>query len=313
MGGLIVALLAGAMAPGFAWLAACSVLIGLFSAVTQQLVPFAVHLASPSQHGRVLGVMTGGILTGILLARAAAGIVADLWGWRMVYWGAAGLTLATVVMLAVRLPRLAPAVNLGYFRLLQSMGTLLRSYRPLRVAITVQALLFSAFMAFWANLAIVFQEPSYRLGPTAIGLMAVVGAGGVLAAPLAGNFADRKGPAAVVSAGAAVVVLAFVLLGLFQGSLAVMIVGALLMDVAVYAAHVANWARVHALEPTAHSRLNTIFIATMILGGACGAGAGGLAYSWWGWSGTCGYAAIAAGIAFIVSRGFPDRKPNEAR
>ncbi|WP_420651617.1 hypothetical protein [Mesorhizobium japonicum] len=46
-------------------------------------------------------------------------------------------------------------------------------------------------------------------------------------------------------------------------------------------AQAANQARIHALDPTARSRLNAIFMATMILGGACGWDLAGLAYSAW--------------------------------
>ncbi|RNJ46027.1 hypothetical protein B5V01_12320 [Mesorhizobium erdmanii] len=46
-------------------------------------------------------------------------------------------------------------------------------------------------------------------------------------------------------------------------------------------AQAANQARIHALDPTARSRLNVIFMATMILGGACGWDLAGLAYSAW--------------------------------
>ena len=40
-------------------------------------------------------------------------------------------------------------------------------------------------------------------------------------------------------------------------------------------AQAANQARIHALDLTARSRLNAIFMATMILGGACGSGLAG--------------------------------------
>jgi predicted MFS family arabinose efflux permease len=178
------------------------------------------------------------------------------------------------------------------------MGALLRSHRLLRRAVTIQALIFAAVMAFWANLVLVFEGPPYRLGPTAVGLMALIGVGGALAAPLAG----RNGPAAVVSVGAALLMLAFAIFGLLPGSLVAMAAGVLVMDLAVQASQVANQARVYALNPSARRRLNTIFMATMIFGGACGAGAGGLAFSVWGWSGTSSVGAAAGGLAPLLSR-----------
>jgi predicted MFS family arabinose efflux permease len=298
---LIVALVAAALAPSFVWLAIAGMSIGLFATVTQQIVPFAVHLAAPHERGRVLGVVTGGILVGILLARTISGFISDIWGWHAVFWAAAGLMLATAVALAATLPRVEATTNLSYGRLLGSLWTLVRAHRGLRQAVVVQALIFAAFMGFWSNLALVFDKAPYQLGATAVGLMALVGVAGALAAPLAGRFADRHGPRAVVTSGAGLVIIAFAIFGVFQGSLVAMVPGVLIMDLAVQSSQVANQTRVYALDPAARSRLNTIFMATMILGGACGSGIGGIAYSFWGWSGTCAFGAASAGLALLLS------------
>jgi len=53
---------------------------------------------------------------------------------------------------------------------------------------------------------------------------------------------------------------------------------------------------------THNATIDTIFMATMILGGACGSGLAGLAYSAWGWSGTCLFGAASAATALLVSR-----------
>ena len=299
---LVVALVFAALAPSFFWLVVAGIGIGLFATVTQQIVPLAVHLAAPHERGRVLGIVTGGILVGILLARTVSGFISDIWGWQAVFSAAAALMLATGAALAWRLPRVEPVTDLSYGRLLGSLWTLLRAHRILRRAIVVQALIFAAFIGFWSTLALAFDAAPYHFGATAVGLMALVGVAGALAAPLAGRFADRRGPDVIVSIGAGLVVAAFAILGLFQGSLAAMIVGVLILDLAMQSSQVANQARIHALDPTARSRLNTIFMAAMILGGACGSGLAGLAYSAWGWSGTCLFGAASAATSLLVSR-----------
>lgn len=299
---LVVVLAAAALAPNFIWLAVAGMGIGLFATVTQQIVPFAVHLAAPHERGRVLGMVTGGILIGILLARAISGFISDIWGWHAVFWAAAGMMLATAVALAATLPRAEATTDLSYGRLLGSLWTLVRVHRVLRQAVAVQALIFAAFIGFWSNLALVFDGAPYHLGATAVGLMALVGMAGALAAPLAGRFADRRGPGAVVAIGAGLVMIAFAIFCLFQGSLVAMVLGVLIMDLAVQSSQVANQTRVYALDPAARSRLNTIFMAVMILGGACGSGIGGISYSVWGWSGTCIFGAAAAGLALLLSR-----------
>lgn len=299
---LIAALIGAALSPDFAWLAAASLAVGLFATVAQQIVPLAVHLASPERRGRVLGTVTGGILVGILLARTISGVISDLYGWPFVFWFAAVLMAAIGLVLAFKLPRVEPTTDLSYPRLLGSLWTLVRTHAVLRRAVAVQFLIFAAFIGFWSNLALLLAEPPYRLGGTAVGFLALVGIAGALAAPVAGGFADRRGPAVVVSVGAGLVVFAFLIFGLWQGSLVGLIIGILVMDLAVQSSQVANQARVYALDPTARSRLNTVFMAVMLAGGAAGAGIGGMAYAAWGWSGTCSFGAISAGLALLVSR-----------
>jgi predicted MFS family arabinose efflux permease len=298
---LTVALVAAALSSSFVGLAVACVAVGLFATVTQQLVPMAVHLSAPCDRGRVLGVVTGGILIGILLARTVSGAMSDAWGWRSVFWFAAMAMLALGLVLTWRLPTVRPTADLSYARLLLSMWTLVRAHALLRRAVAIQFLIFAAFIGFWANLALVLLEPGYGLGATAAGLFALVGVCGALAAPLAGRFADRRGHAAVVTMGATLVVVAFAIFGLWQASIAALIVGILVLDVAVQASQVANQTMVYALDANARSRLNTVFMGAMLMGGAFGAGMAGAAYARFGWSGVCAFGGVAAAMALVLS------------
>ena len=81
-----------------------------------------------------------------------------------------------------------------------------------------------------------------------------------------------------------------------------LVVGVVVIDMGVQVSQVANQARVYALDASAKSRLNTIFMAGMIAGGALGAGCGGLAYAAFGWLGTCVFGFAAAAAALLLSR-----------
>ena len=69
-------------------------LVGLLQSVTQTLVAFVLPMASSTERGRVVGIVTSGIVIGILLARTFAGLVTDLAGWRSVYLASAMLLMS---------------------------------------------------------------------------------------------------------------------------------------------------------------------------------------------------------------------------
>jgi len=87
-----LALLATAAAPSFSLLAAALLVVGVTSVVAQILVPLASALAAESERGRVVGKVMSGLLVGILVARTASGLLAELGGWRLVFGVSAGAT-----------------------------------------------------------------------------------------------------------------------------------------------------------------------------------------------------------------------------
>ncbi len=62
--------------------AAASLLIGLFGITPYILPPYASLHVPASRLGQVTGMLTRGIIMGILLARTASGIIGTHFGWR---------------------------------------------------------------------------------------------------------------------------------------------------------------------------------------------------------------------------------------
>ncbi len=300
--GLSLALAGAALAPSLFWLGTACLCIGILTTVVQQIFPLAVHLSDPNQRGKVVGTLTGGLLAGILLARTLSGYVSDHVHWRAMFGIAAVLMLVVAGFLSLALPRIMPVTQMGYGSILASLFAFWRRFRALRLAGLSQAALFACFSAFWANLALEMRLPPYNLGATAVGLMGLIGAVGALAAPVAGRIADRRGPQAVVKLAAVLVLISFILLLSVQGSLPVLILSVVIMDLGVQAALVSNQSSIYHLDPTARSRLNTVFMTTMFCGGSIGSAAGGAAFSAWGWSGTCGFAVVAACLALFLAQ-----------
>ena len=297
-----MALIGAALAPSAAWLLVASLLLGIASTVAQQIVPFAALLAAPEERGATVGTVMSGVLCGILLSRTLAGFIAANEGWRAMFWLGVPLALGAGALMAFSLPRSYPETDLGYGGLMVSLIQLWREFSELRLAAVTQALLFGAFTAFWSILALHLQEPRFGQGAEVAGLFGIVGAVGILVAPLAGRFADKHGPQKVILAGTILTVISWAIFGLWS-SIVGLVVGCILLDFAVQSVLVSNQYIVYALRPVARARLNTIFMGSMFLGGAGGAAAATAAWGAGGWNAVSILGIALAVIASILQIG----------
>lgn len=299
---LALALVAAALAPTAWILVVASLLVGVGSTVAQQILPHATALAPPERRGAVIGTVMAGLFTGILLSRTLSGFVGEHFGWREMFWIGVPLALIAAAGMGLVLGDRAPLSRLPYVAALLSLSGLWRRHRSLRAATFTQASLFGAFSAFWTVLALYLATPRFSLGADVAGLFGVVGAVGVLSAPIAGRIADRRGPFFVIGLGATVTLAAWMIFGLWA-SLAALVIGVILLDFGVQGAMVSNQHIVFSLEPEARSRLNTIYMTGMFLGGAASSALATLAWSLTGWSGVSvlGAALALAALAFRLA------------
>ena len=288
-------LLAMALAPGLPLLLVGAALTGLFSVVTQILVPFAATLAAPEARGRVVGTVMSGLLLGILLARTVAGALTALGGWRTVYWAAAAAMVLSAVVLRTRLPRYHQPAGLSYAALIRSVATLFREEPVLRVRALVGSAVFGAFSVLWTSMGFLLAGPPYRMAPGAIGLFGLAGAVGVLAASGAGRLADKGKGDRTTLAGLALLLASWLPLAFSRHSLAAFIVGVVLLDLAVQAIHISNQTAIYRLRPEARNRMTAGYMTSYFLGGALGSMAAAAGYSRYGWPGV-----VAVGAAFSL-------------
>jgi predicted MFS family arabinose efflux permease len=307
---LSVALVAAALAPTGWALVAASVLIGLSATVAQQIVPLAAHLSHPDKRGATVGTVMAGVLSGILLSRTISGYIGSTFGWREMFWLGAPVALLAAVAVRFTLPKSKPDGQARYGALLRSLGSLWLEFPALRLAAFSQALVFGSFSAFWTILAFRLQQPPFGYGAEVAGLFGLLGMVGVLAAPIAGRIADRRGPHEVIAAGAALTLVSWVIFG-FWTSIAGLIVGVMVLDFAMQSSLVSNQHVIFALRPEARSRINTIFMGAMFLGGAVGSA---LVMALWpyGWAAVCIGGGLAGAAALVLQIGNLRRRRTDA-
>jgi predicted MFS family arabinose efflux permease len=235
-----------------------------------------------------------GLLIGVLLARTVAGIVTAGWGWRWVYASAAILMAVLAGILRVALPDVAPSSDLPYRRLLLSVWHLLVVHPQLRWRIVYGAVTFAGFGALWTTIALLVAD-RYHYSEATIGLLALVGAIGALAAQGSGRLVD----AGLLHAATGVFLLTILggwVAGAYGGnSLAALILSLILIDLGVQGIHIANQSAIYRLDPGARNRITTAYITLYFGGGAIGSVTAAIAYGRAGWP-----AVVVSGIVFTA-------------
>ncbi len=286
-----VALACAAFAPSAAVFLTCAAVIGLGSVAVQILIPLAAHLAPDATRGRVVGLVSSGLMIGIMLARPVSSFIAAQSSWRVVF----GLSAAVMVMLAAALSRAlpvrAPRTKMTYGELMGSMIHLVRGTPILRRRAFYQGCLFFAFSLFWTTIPLLLAGPHYGLTQNGIALFALAGVSGAVAAPIGGRVADRGWGRPAT--GCAIVIVALAMLGSIlipQGSavaLSLLVAAAIAIDFGVQANLVLGFRAIFSLAPDARGRLNGVYLSTAFVGGAIGSALGAWAYARGGWALAC--------------------------
>jgi len=296
---VVLALLATALSPGINLLLLASFLVGAASLIPQLLVPMAAHLAKPEERGKKIGVVMGGLLIGILLSRTVSGFIGAHFGWRAMFFIAAGLMLAIWLLVFSFLPEVEPDYTGTYKKLMGSMVTLFKKEPKLRFAALRGALCFACFSAFWTTLVFLLKE-NFGLGSDAAGLFGLVGAFGALAAGLMGRLSDKMDPFKLSFFTLLLILLSFVVF-IFSGhNIIGLVIGVIILDMGVQATHISNQAIIFALDAGARNRINTIYMVSYFVGGAVGTL---LVSSLWGnyhWNGVCITGLILSSLAIIL-------------
>ncbi|KRE22158.1 transporter [Bosea sp. Root483D1] len=309
----VAALICVAFSTSGAMLLAAMAAMGFLAVVTQAFVAYAASLARPEERGQVVGAVTSGIVLGILLARAIAGATADLSGWRAVYLLSAAATLVIAIVLFKALPpERRPPAQLSYPRLIGSLFVLFRQERVLRIRAIIAMLIFADVTTLLTPLVLPLAAPPFSLSHTAIGLFGLAGAAGALGAARAGAWTDRGHGQRLTGIALALMLFAWLPIGLLPQSIFYLIAGVLILDFGLQAVHVTNQAMIYRVRPEAQSRLTAGYMLFYSIGSALGSSGSTLVYAFAGWTGVSLLGAAIAAIALVFWAATLKAMPSEA-
>ncbi|MEH6565438.1 MAG: MFS transporter [Halopseudomonas sp.] len=302
--GLMLLATAGLLISGYAhnfnMLVIGTLITGLFSVAAQILVPMAANLSDPARSGRAVGLVMSGLLAGILLARAAAGLLSEVAGWASIYRLTALLMLLLAALLWTLLPRSRNPEPASYAATLRSLASLSAAHPRLRSRALLGGLVFGSVSVLFSSMALLLSGPAYGLNDSQIGLVGLLGISGVITASLVGRLADLGHGQSISCAAIVLLLLGWLGFYLGTGNLWWFLLPMLLLDIALPAVHISNQSVIYQLAPHARARVNAVYMTGYFIGAASGSALGAAAWSLGGWSATCATGLALATLAALA-------------
>ena len=296
---IVVSLLITALAPSINILIIASFFLGAASMIPQLLVPMAAHLAKPNERGKKIGVIMSGLLIGILLSRTFSGYIGEYFGWRAVYYIAAGIMLLMWLMIGVFLPEVEPDYKGTYKKLMISLIDLVKHEPKLRLAALRGALCFACFSAFWTTIVFLLKQ-NFNMGSSVAGEFGLVGAFGAIAAGLMGRLSDKMDAYKLSGFTLLLILISFIIFILSGHSIAGLIIGVIILDMGVQATHISNQSIIFALNAGARNRINTIYMVSYFIGGSIGTFFATQLWKSYQWNGVCITGITISAITLII-------------
>lgn len=312
----VACLLTMALATSFTVFTAASTVLGMVTIAPYLLPAYASRRTPPEQLGRVTGLLTAGILFGILAARVGAGIIAEYFGWQIVYWIASGLMLFLVLnlnwmmrakMVKSDMPENTnTAAQISYWQLLATLPGLMKQYPHAILSGCIQALNFGMFIALWLGLALHLTSDAMGYGVDVVGYLALTAAVSMLTTPRLGKLADRLGPERARFYLSIAQVIAMGLLWPLGHSLALLLIPVILNTVVGPMVDVTGRMTILRVASDIRTRLMTVYVVIMFVGGGFASVLATAAYERAAWNGTTafttGFALICLGLSWLAYR-----------
>jgi len=289
-----------------------SLTLGLCSIMPQLYIPMATLYSRPENKSRNMGYVASGLLTGILSARVISGYVGEWLGWRAMFIIVAVFMLLGLVVTLVMMPQIQPLFRGTYRQLMGSVGSIFVSHPRIRLYSLRPALGFGSVLSVWSCLAFHLAEPPFEAGSGMVGMLALCGVVGAVAASGVGKYVPKVGILRMSVIGASCQLSAWVAAYIFGDSYGGIIAAIILADIGAQCQQISNQSGSLQQLPEATNRVNTIFMTALFIGGSLGTLLSGIGWSHNGWTGVCFVGASFAILSLLLS-GYDKMKYGQSR
>lgn len=290
-----------AFATDFRLFTLASTILGFFTIAPYLLPTYASKRVDPARLGAVTAMLTTGVIGGILVARAGAGVIAETLGWRTVYYIAASLMLVVSILLPFIMDEREAGADTepkqSYFSLLFSMFGLVKRNPEILLSGTIQGLGFGVFLSVWMGIGLHLPDMGY--GVDIVGYLAAFSILNLFTTPFLGRWADNVGPYKARMVFASINFVGICLLWPLGYNLWLLIIPIMLMTLVGPAVDITSRMTFLSLAPQIRTRLMTIYIVMMFIGGGISSSAGTAVYGAFGWAGN-GILAITMSATLVA-------------
>ena len=300
----VAALIVMALAERFTVFIAASTVLGFFTVTPYLLPAWTSKRVEPNRLGFVTALLTTGVIAGVQLSRLTSGVVADWIEWRAVYWLAATLMAVSAVLL----PRImaepastATPVGPNYWQLLGSLGTLFSQHPRVMTSGLIQGLNFAIFISSWLGISLYLTSDGLGYGTDLVGYLTAFSAIGLLTTARLGRWADGKGPERARLIMALIQYLGVVSLWLVNLHWLYLLIPLTVMSIVGPLVDVTGRMTSLRTEPAVRTRLMSLYVTMMFLGGGLGSWLGTQAYAAAGWPGSVALATLLSASVCLLS------------
>ncbi|MGB9189822.1 MFS transporter [Acinetobacter sp.] len=275
-----------------------TIITGLFSVAAQVLIPLATMAVKPEKTGEVVGFLMSGLLVGLLLSTSLAGLMSNLFNWKLIYMISAILMLMLAFLLKAKLPHIT-ILKMSYTQIFKSMAILLKQEPRLGFRSLIGGFVFASMSTLFSTIALLLTSSPFHLSDVLVGVVTLAGVFGALSTTKIGKIADQGHTLSLTWIGLLTLIVSWFFLYFGGQSLLSYMIGYGVISLGLTIAHTSNQNIIFRLRPDAKSRINSIYMTSYFIGGACGSALGVYAWHHGGWKMTC-----IAGVSLVLCAAF---------